>query len=202
MSQPASQSGGVEGFLRRDRQVVVAALVIITALAWAYLVTLTNQMDMTLTGGMKEMGSMLSLKPWSSSDALLMFGMWAVMMVGMMTPSAAPMILLYALVLRKRFSSVNVVSRTSSFFAGYVVVWMAFSAVATTAQWGLEGAALLSPMMTSTSTLLGSIVLIVAGVYQWTPYKDACLKRCREPVWFLSRIWRDALCVNVRETST
>jgi predicted metal-binding membrane protein len=120
-----------------------------------------------------------------------MFLMWTVMMVGMMTPAAAPMILLYAMVLRKRAKADSPLIPTAAFFAGYVAVWVAFSAAATGAQWGLERAALLSPMMISTSTIFAGIVLIVAGVYQWTPYKNVCLSRCREPVWFLSRIWRD-----------
>ena len=182
----------VEEFLRKDRQVVMTALAVVTVLAWAYLVMLTDEMEMTFTGGMKDMGAMMSLKPWTVSDALFMFIMWAVMMVGMMTPSAAPMILLYVRVVRKRFGSEDLAARTAAFFAGYVTVWIGFSATATAAQWGLERAALMSPMMTSSSAMFGGIVLIITGVYQWTPYKDACLKTCREPVWFLSRIWADA----------
>ena len=181
----------VEGFLRRDRQAVIGALLLLTSLAWIYLIVLAGEMGMTLTGGMEHMQSMMALKPWTTLDAIFMFSMWAVMMVGMMTPSATPMILLYAMALRKRANTDSPLIPTAAFFAGYVAVWVLFSAAATAAQWGLERAALLSPMMTSTSTILAGIVLIMAGVYQWTPYKHACLTRCREPVWFLSRIWRD-----------
>lgn len=181
----------VEGLLRRDRFAVIGALIVLTSLAWGYLVLLVGEMGMTLSGGMEQMQSMMALRPWTALDAMFMFLMWAVMMVGMMTPSATPMILLYAMVSRKRAKTDSPLIPTAAFFAGYVAVWSAFSAAATGAQWGLERAALLSPMMISTSALFAGIVLIVAGLYQWTPYKNACLTRCREPVWFLSRIWRD-----------
>jgi len=181
----------VEGFLRRDRHAVVGALILLTALAWGYLVLLAGEMGMTLSGGMEQIQSMMAPRPWTTLDAIFMFSMWAVMMVGMMTPSATPMILLYAMVLRKSAKTDSPLIPTAAFFAGYVAVWSGFSAAATGAQWGLERATLLSPMMISTSTVFAGTVLIVAGVYQWTPYKNVCLARCREPVWFLSRMWRD-----------
>jgi predicted metal-binding membrane protein len=166
-------------------------LIVLTSLAWGYLVVLVGEMGMTLTGGMEQVQSMMALRPWTALDAIFMFLMWAVMMVGMMTPSASPMILLYAMVSRKRAKVDSPLISTAAFFAGYLAVWSAFSAAATGAQWGLERAALLSPMMTSTSAIFAGIVLMAAGLYQWTSYKNACLTRCREPVWFLSRIWRD-----------
>jgi len=195
MAEMASSSihldRAVEGLLRRDRFAVIGALIVLTALAWGYLVLLGGEMGMTLTGAMEQIQSVVALRPWTALDAMFMFLMWAVMMVGMMTPSATPMILLYAMVSRKRAKTDSPLIPTAAFFAGYLAVWSAFSAAATGAQWGLERAALLSPMMISSSTLFAGIVLIAAGVYQWSPYKNACLTRCREPVWFLSRIWRD-----------
>ncbi|MFQ5913889.1 MAG: DUF2182 domain-containing protein [Nitrospinota bacterium] len=177
----------VEGFLKRDRLVVLAGLVVVTALAWVYL--------MSLAAGMDDMGGVMSamgrLGPWTAVDAVLMFVMWAVMMIGMMVPSATPVILLYGLVCRRRGVGGRALAPTGAFFAGYVTVWTVFSVVATAMQWGLERAALLSPMMVSTSPLFSGIVLIAAGLYQWTPYKDACLRRCRSPVEFLSTHWRD-----------
>ena len=181
----------VEEFLRRDRRVVVGALLLLTVLAWTYLAAAATEMGAPTTGGMVRVENMMALRPWSTLDAVFMFMMWAIMMVGMMTPSATPMILLYSTVLRKRAKSDNPVVPTAAFLAGYVAVWMIFSVAATGAQWGLERAALLSPMMASTSPLFAGLVLIAAGVYQWTPYKNACLSRCRDPVWFLSRMWRD-----------
>jgi predicted metal-binding membrane protein len=113
------------------------------------------------------------------------------MMLGMMLPSATPMILLYARVVRHSAKNTEPLIHTSAFLAGYVVVWTVFSVTATAMQYGLEQAALLSPMMISASPVFGGIVLLVAAVYQWTPYKNACLHRCRSPVWFLSTYWRD-----------
>ncbi len=192
MSSTRAFDRAAEQLLRRDRQVVLAGLVLIAALAWAYLVYLVLRMDM---GGMdmggESMAGMMQLAPWSATDALLMFVMWAVMMVGMMLPSATPMVLLYARVVRHNAEDDNPLTNSGAFLAGYVIVWTLFSAAATTLQWGLEQAALLSPMMVSTSPTLGGLLLIAAAVYQWTPYKDACLQRCRAPAWFLSKHWRN-----------
>ncbi len=182
----------VEGLLRRDRYLTIGGLIGITALSWTYLVYLVAQMDMGGVSGMETgMSDMLKLKPWTPVDALLMFIMWAVMMVGMMVPSATPIVLLYARVIRHNTKDTEPLVHTSAFFTGYLIVWIIFSATATALQWGLEQTALLSPMMISTSPVFGGFVLLVVAVYQWTPHKDACLRRCRSPVWFLSTYWQD-----------
>ena len=77
------------------------------------------------------------------------------------------------------------------FLTGYLSIWTFFSAVATLAQWGLHEAALLSPMMVSTSPILGGLLLIAAGIFQWTPLKHACLKHCRSPLDFVLTQWRE-----------
>jgi len=187
----------VERLLQRDRQVVLAGLILITVIAWAYLYYLTVQMDMGPKGIADTgataipMSDMVKLAPWTLADALFMFLMWAIMMMGMMIPSVTPMVLLYARVVRHNAKEVSTFVPTGAFFAGYIIIWIGFSAVATGLQWGLEQAALLSPLMVSTSSVFAAIVLIVTAVYQWTPYKDACLARCRSPVWFLSTYWRN-----------
>jgi len=187
----------VERLLQRDRQVVLAGLILITVIAWAYLYYLTVQMDMGPMGIADTgataipMSDMVKLAPWTLADALFMFLMWAIMMMGMMIPSVTPMVLLYARVVRHNAKEVSTFVPTGAFFAGYIIIWIGFSAVATGLQWGLEQAALLSPLMVSTSSVFAAIVLIVTAVYQWTPYKDACLARCRSPVWFLSTYWRN-----------
>ncbi|MFA9421659.1 MAG: DUF2182 domain-containing protein, partial [Gammaproteobacteria bacterium] len=145
----------------------------------------------TYSGDGMAMPDLMKLTPWTPIDAVFMFLMWAVMMVGMMLPSATPMILLYARVVRHNAKNTEPLIHTSAFLAGYVVVWTVFSAAATAMQYGLEQTALLSPMMISASPVFGGIVLLVAAVYQWTPYKNACLRRCRSPVWFLSTYWQD-----------
>jgi predicted metal-binding membrane protein len=120
-----------------------------------------------------------------------MFLMWAVMMVAMMVPTAAPMILIFANVNRKRQEQERPYVPTAVFLSGYLLVWTGFSVLATLAQWGLHEAALLSPMMVSTSSILGGILLLAAGIFQWTPLKYACLKHCRSPLSFLMTDWRE-----------
>ena len=151
----------VEELLRRDRMVVFAGLIILTVLAWSYLYYLTLQMgspgmmvaNANPDSGMA-MSEMMKLAPWTSIDAILMFVMWAVMMAGMMVPSATPIILLYARVVRKNAEKADPLVPTGAFFCGYLIVWTVFSAAATALQFGLEQAALLSPMMISTLSLI------------------------------------------------
>lgn len=179
-----ADSSTLETLLKRDRAIVLAALVAVTGLAWAYLLATAAEM-----GGMSDAGEMAAsamLQPWSALDFLFMFLMWAIMMVAMMVPSAAPMILLFAAIRRKQQERGHSFAPVGTFVTGYVAVWSAFSLGATLLQWGLEQAALLSPMMVSTSPLLGGGLLVVAGLYQWTPLKHACLKHCRSPIHFIS----------------
>jgi predicted metal-binding membrane protein len=113
--------------------------------------------------------------------------MWAVMMVGMMTPSAAPMILMYTRVGRQRKADGKTFAATGWFAAGYFLAWTGFSLAATFFQWVIERAALLDSQMAIASNMLGGIVLIAAGLYQWSPVKDICLKQCQSPLGFLMR---------------
>lgn len=171
---------------RRERVAVVSALVALTLLAWLELVAMA---DMPVMGAGTSAGG-TGVEPWSLSDAWMMFAMWAVMMVGMMVPSATPMALLFTAVSRKAASQGAPVASTLVFVSGYVAIWTLFSASATAAQWGLDRAALLSPMLVSTSPALGASLLVGAGLYQLTPFKDACLEHCRSPAHFLSRHWK------------
>jgi predicted metal-binding membrane protein len=187
-------SAALEAVLRRDRAVVIAALAIITALAWADLAWLANDMwmgGMDMTGfRMIPAGQGLMMPAgarWQPIEFVYVFAMWVVMMIGMMTPSAAPMILIYARVGRQAAISGQPFAASAWFAAGYLLAWTAFSLAATSAQWALERAALLTPMMESGSNILGGIVLIVAGLYQWTPIKDACLSHCQAPLTFIMR---------------
>ena len=174
--------------LRQDRIIVLSALALITALSWAYVASLASDMqNMEMATEM----SMPQMQAWSVTDFALTFVMWVVMMVAMMTPSAAPMILLFAGVNRSRREQQVPYVPTSVFLLGYLVVWAAFSVLATAAQWGLHTVSLLSPMMVSTSPVLGGVLLLVAGIYQWTPLKHACLSKCRSPLGFVLNEWRE-----------
>ena len=186
--------GTLEVVLRRDRLIVASALGAIFALAWVYVLRLVADMDM---GGMDMSGFRMipagiglmapAAAPWSAIEFAFVFAMWAVMMVGMMAPSAAPMILMYARVGRQGRIAGKPLAATGWFAAGYFLAWIGFSLVATLVQWLLERDALLDSRMASASHTLGAIVLIAAGLYQWTPLKDACLAQCQTPFGFLMR---------------
>jgi predicted metal-binding membrane protein len=139
---------------------------------------------------MAPMDTMTGVQPWTATEFGLRLAMWAVMMIAMMVPTAAPMTLLYAAVARKAAAQHNPLAPTFVFVAGYVAMWTIFSLVATIAQHALDQAALLSPTMVSRSPQLGAALLIAAGIYQLTPLKNACLRNCRSPAHFLSRYWR------------
>jgi len=184
----------IEAMLRRDRAIVSAALVILTALAWAYVWWLAADMDMSgmdmsgfrmIPAGMGLM--MPATAPWNAMEFAFVFAMWAVMMIGMMTPSATPMILIYARVGRQAARQGTPLAASSYFAGGYLLTWIGFALVATSAQWALERAALLTPMMAGASDMFSGTVLIAAGVYQWTPLKDACLRQCQSPLLFIQR---------------
>jgi predicted metal-binding membrane protein len=182
----------MESLLKRDRFIVLAALITLAFLAWGYMVHEARAMNLTgvcCCAGMKMSGP--DTGPWSMATLPPLFLMWAEMMVAMMIPSAAPMILTFALVQRKRREQERPFVPTGIFLLGYLIVWTGFSALATVAQWMLHAKAVLSPMMVSTSPILGGALLITAGIFQWTPLKNACLTHCRSPLSFLMTDWRE-----------
>jgi predicted metal-binding membrane protein len=169
---------------------VIGALAGVTACAWAYLVPASLDMY----GRMDGLAAWMMEGRWDARYVLLIFGMWAVMMVGMMLPSAMPTILVFSRALGSaQPPQSRVPARTYAFAAGYVVAWTGFSAAATLLQWGLAEAAMLSPMMVSASPWLGGGILLVAGIYQWTPLKNRCLSGCRSPLAFLVQHYRPGL---------
>jgi predicted metal-binding membrane protein len=171
-----------------QRIVIYAGLAGIILLAWGYLISLAGSMA---NANMGMDISMPSRQAWGLTDTSLNFSMWVVMMVAMMTPSALPVILMYRSISQARQKENDRLSFTWLFLLGYLVTWTAFSAAATLGQWALHSAALLTPMMASASPLLGGALLVAAGVYQFTPLKDACLSHCRTPMGFLMAEWRE-----------
>jgi len=133
---------------------------------------------------------MVGVRPWTGMDFVMMFLMWAIMMVGMMVPSAIPMTLIYAAIARRSQERGQYVAPTAMFVNGYLLMWTAFSVAATVLQWAMDQAALLSPMMVTTSPAVGAGILIAAGLYQWAPAKNACLEHCRAPASFISEHWQ------------
>jgi predicted metal-binding membrane protein len=137
---------------------------------------------------MMDMGGGAMLPAWSPTYAALISIMWWVMMVAMMLPTAAPTVLLVTSLAWDRLANPNLVPATALLFAsGYLLVWCGFSLAATLLQWRLDNVGLLSERMAFGDAILASTVLIAAGVYQWTPLKDACLRHCRSPSEFLFR---------------
>jgi predicted metal-binding membrane protein len=161
----------------------------ITAAAWLYLALDARPMSTGMTDGSMA-GAMAHVQPWAAAELGPRALMWAVMMVAMMVPTAVPMTLVYAAVVRKAARENHPVTPTSVFVAGYLAVWVLFSGAATASQSGLDQLALLSPSMSSASPLLAGGLLIAAGIYELTPYKHACLAHCRAPAHFISRSWR------------
>jgi len=187
-------TGSIESILKKDRALVLAGVVAVTALAWAYLFYLAWDMRQDMNAGSMPAGmslAMTQVRAWTGVDFLLMFLMWAVMMTAMMVPTAAPMILTFAMINRKRQEQQEPYVPTVVFLLGYLVVWSAFASAATAAQWGLNTAALLSPMMASSTPFLGGGLLLAAGIFQWSSIKYACLSRCRSPLGFIMTEWRD-----------
>jgi predicted metal-binding membrane protein len=172
---------------KRERFIIVAGLVAITVLAWAYMFYLAANM----AGMDMDMAAMSQVEPWNIADLLLTFVMWAVMMAAMMTPSVSPMVLAFAHINRQRQAKNKPYAPTSLFLSGYLLVWAGFSALATLFQWSLHAAALLSPMMVTTSPIVGGVILVAAGAFQFTPLKHACLAYCRTPMGFILTEWRD-----------
>jgi predicted metal-binding membrane protein len=173
--------------LRHDRAVVLGGLAAVVTLAWAYLLLGAGiDIEMMDMGG----GRMMAMLPeWTPSYGFVVFVMWCVMMVAMMLPSVAPVTLLVARIARG--PSVRRPGMTTMLFiAGYLAVWFGFSACATLLQWQLEQAVLLSQTMALGSRATAAALLIVAGLYQWTPLKQACLRHCRSPLEFILFHWR------------
>jgi predicted metal-binding membrane protein len=175
----------------RDRIVISVCLVAMTALAWAYLIRLDRQMSASMEHDMAMAAMGMTMQAsWSAADVWFTFLMWMVMMVGMMTPSAAPVLMLFAASAATRQQQRIPISALT-FGLGYLVVWAGFSVGAAVAQWGLHEATLLSAAMRTSSPRLGGAMLAAAGAYQLTPLKTACLTHCRSPLGFLMTNWRN-----------
>ena len=131
----------------------------------------------------------MPMSDWSAANWFAVLIMWAVMMAAMMLPAAMPMVSVFGTLNRSRDEA----GRTVVFVSGYLALWAAFGAAATAAQWALQTSGLLSPMIVSVSPVLSAALLVIAGAFQFTPLKHACLRACRSPLGFLMTDWRDGL---------
>ncbi|MFT5133612.1 MAG: putative metal-binding membrane protein, partial [Gammaproteobacteria bacterium] len=168
----------------RDFFSIIGSLTGITLLAWYYLIIMATDMN-----AMASMPNM-PLPLWDFRYFLLMFFMWAIMMIGMMLPSVVPTVLIYASIARKARKDGASIASTGFFVAGYLAMWIVFSLFATCLQWAFDELGLLSPMMMANNALFGATLLILTGIYQCLPIKDACLHQCRSPIEFFRDHWR------------
>lgn len=181
----------LEALLRRDRLFVAASLAGLFLLAWLFLIHLAAEMGsmagMPVTDALSAVFKVaISPDAAAFADGAVAFAlvglMWAVMMVGMMLPSAAPTILLFSALERKRAPIGRVGGRIAFFVAGYVAIWSVFSIAAAAVQTALSHAGTMSMQMAATSALLAGTIFVAAGLYEFTPLKDRCLTHCRSPM--------------------
>lgn len=180
----------IEAILKRDRCIVSVALALVIVLTWAYTLAGAgmgmNAFEMT-RHSLMNMDGVMPVGEWDLAYVVLMLAMWWIMMIAMMLPSAAPTILLASALNRKSNAEKSPYGATGFFTAGYLIAWFFFSGIAVAAQWGLQETGHISSMLRSTSSNLTAGLLIIAGLWQFTPAKNACLRHCRTPVEFLTR---------------
>jgi predicted metal-binding membrane protein len=192
----------ITALVKHDRWVIGTGLALSAGLVWWYLIEEAQRMN---AGGLCESLGMEMARPevmaWPIASLVPLFLMWAVMMVAMMLPSAAPMILTFAAVSRHRRRQQRPYVPTIIFVSGYLIIWCGFSGLAAVSQWILHRTALLSPMMASSSNLFAGGLLLAAGLFQFTPLKRNCLRHCRAPLEFIMTRWHEgragALCMGL-----
>ena len=170
---------------RPERLAAALLLVVLPLVCWAWIVVMARDMYGPMTGA----SAWMMTPVWDGPHLFLLWAMWAVMMAGMMLPTASPMILTYADVAR-RTTPEAISGRLYAITGGYVTVWALFSVGATALQRLLVDSHLLTPMMESTRAA-GGALLLVAGAYQVTPFKHACMRACQSPAGFLIGHWRN-----------
>ena len=187
MTQPTSrQFVLMEGVLRHQRLFLALVLIVVVSLSWFWIVSMAQDMY----GSMLGPAAWMMTPDWTTAHLLLLWAMWAVMMMAMMLPSASPTLLLYLRAARIRKDGSQPALRVYALAAGYLSVWAAFSVGATLLQRLFAMQEMLSPMMEPVSAVPSAALLFVAGIYQMTPLKRVCLRSCRSPLSFLMRRWQ------------
>ena len=184
--QPRQPPTLLETVLERERVVTVSVLIVIPLASWIWIGLMARDMYGTMRGASAWMMSSV----WDWPRILLLWVMWAVMMTAMMLPTATPLVLLYSAAARRHEDADGPARRIYALAAGYLLVWLLFSVLATALQRLLASALLLTPMMEPATPMAGAVVLAIAGLYQLTPLKRACLRACRSPLGFMVQRWR------------
>jgi predicted metal-binding membrane protein len=189
MSGPDTPDGRpptlVEAALQSDRTSVAVLLLLLPLVCWIWIAAMARDMYGPMTGA----SAWMMTANWDAPHLLLLWAMWTVMMTGMMLPTASPLVLLYGAIAR-RSAQRTAPRQIYALTAGYLVVWTVFSLGATVFQRGLAALLVVSPMMEVTNARFGATLLLLAGVYQLTPIKHACLRTCQSPLGFLMSRWR------------
>ena len=201
----------------KDRMIVYVGVASIILVSWAYIIGMgwhmgtlpfsepmqmdmktmdMDKMDMAMDNQGGLINSLITWMPpsqgaWLSSDFFLLFLMWSVMMIAMMTPSILPMVMLFTAINEKNKTQNKPYASPFNLLFGYLLSWILFSFVITLPQYSMHQAELLNPMMEPTHAYVGALFLILAGLYQFTPFKDACLTVCQSPLSFMMNNWRD-----------
>jgi predicted metal-binding membrane protein len=181
--------GLTDGAAADGRAVTCAALVVAAAVSWWLMarsaaVMIAMEGDPVMLALARAMMAPEATAPYLAASAL----MWIVMMAAMMTPAALPITLVFLRLDRERGGTGP--GSGLSFAAGYLSAWFGFALAATLAQWLLHRAALLHGMTMVAGPVLAGATLVVAGIFQLTPFKEACLAHCRTPMGFLLGHWR------------
>lgn len=179
----------VESALSRPRHTLIVVLILIPLACWLWVWAMARDMYGPMTGA----SAWMMTVEWDAPRLLLLWAMWGAMMAGMMLPTAAPMVLLYALSVRNRPDARRVSARIYALAAGYTTIWLLFSVGATVLQRLLSRLFMITPMMEPSSPRIAALFLLVAGAYQLTPAKQACLRACRSPIAYFTTAWREGV---------
>ena len=182
-------NSSAENLLKRDRLIIVIGLIAICLLSWMYIIYLYKQMyPMNMDAFLFAMPMTAT---WTLVDFSLLFLMWFVMMIAMMIPSVTPLILIFSMVNRKKKQNKNPFVSSYYLLAGYLIIWAVFSLLATLLQWFFQHLNWLNPDMVVTNKIVGGIILLLAGLFQFTPLKRQCLQYCQTPVSFIHTQWKE-----------
>ena len=177
----------VEAALSRPNRTLIVVVALLPLACWAWVAAMARDMYGPMTGA----SAWMMTVEWDAPRLLLLWAMWAAMMAGMMLPTLTPLLMLYARAVRNRTDVTNPSRRIYAMAAGYLLVWAGFSVGATMLQRHLASASLLTMMMEPASVRAAAALLFVAGAYQLTPLKAACLRACRSPITALTERWRE-----------
>lgn len=170
------------GLSKRPQILLWLVVLLLAAIGWAITVIQAREI-----GNMTDMREMAR----GPSPALLIPPVWVSMMVAMMFPSVVPVVSLFSTVGRNQRSAGGSAVPTWVFLAGYLAVWSLFGVGAYLLSLAVPAVGMTAPGLRTYSPLVGGVVLVLAGLYQWSPLKGVCLRHCRSLLGFLLHSWRD-----------